>query len=285
MNPKSLVIQYLDEAHSLELALVTNLAAHGAMTPAGTYKTLLDRHRKTTQGHADAIERRLAELGEDTGKSVVAKGAGLVRDAVGQALVLTKGPIDMVRGTGLNEKLVKNAKDEVTTEAQEIATYDALEAVAKAAGDEKTAKLAADHRADEEAMLEALRTEIPKLAMGDVKERTSGPVATAPSTSSSTSAASRSTTPRSRSGRATSSSRSTSGRAASGSRSTATKKAATAKRSSTRKPTSTTKATGTGASSSRAASAKPKATRSTKAKPAGTTKAKSTGTRPAKPKS
>jgi ferritin-like metal-binding protein YciE len=193
MNPKDLVLQYLSEAHALELALVTNLNAHSAMTPRGTYRTLLERHRDTTQGHADALEKRINELGEDVGRGIVTKATDLARDAVGQAIVLTKGPIDMVRGTGVSEKLLKNAKDEVTTEAQEIATYDALEAAAKAAGDEPTAKLAAAHRADEEKMLEALRREIPKLALGDVKERTDGPVVS-PSTTrrtSSTTAAKR----------------------------------------------------------------------------------------------
>lgn len=223
MDPKNLVLQYLTEAHALETALVTNLGAHASMTPNGTYKTLLDRHRKTTEGHAKAIEQRINELGDDLGKSVVTKAMELARDAVGQALVLTKGPIDMVRGTGVNEKLLKNAKDEVTTEAQEIATYDALEAAAKAAGDDKTAKLARDHRKDEESMLEALRKEIPKLALADVKERTDGPVKT--------------TTSRSSSGRTTSS-RSTS------TRSTSTrKKAGTAKKSTSTRAKSTASTT------------------------------------------
>jgi ferritin-like metal-binding protein YciE len=230
MTQKELVLQYLSEAHALETALVTNLGAHSGMTPNGTYKTLLERHRKTTQEHAEAVERRINELGEDCDRGFVAKAAELARDAVGQALVLTKGPIDMVRGTGANEKLLKNAKDEVTTEAQEIATYDALEAAAVAAGDEETAKLARAHRKDEEAMLEALRKEIPKLALADVKERTDGPVKT--------------TTSRSSSGRSTSSSSKSSS-----SRSTATKKAGTAKRSTTRSTSSSSSSKSTGSKS------------------------------------
>ena len=220
MTPKELVLQYLSEAHALETALVTNLAAHESMTPNGTYKTLLDRHRQTTQEHAAAVEKRINQLGEDCDRGLVAKLAEVARDAVGQALVLTKGPIDMVRGTGVNEKLLKNAKDEVTTEAQEIATYDALEAAAVAAGDDETAKLARAHRKDEEQMLEALRREIPKLTLADVKERAGGPV--------------KSTTTRSSSGRSTSTSRSSS------SRSTATRKAGTAKKSTSSRSKSTT---------------------------------------------
>jgi ferritin-like metal-binding protein YciE len=229
MTQKELVLQYLSEAHALETALVTNLAAHSTMTPSGTYKTLLDRHRKTTEEHAAAVEKRINELGEDCDRGFLAKAAELARDAVGQALVLTKGPIDMVRGSGVNEKLLKNAKDEVTTEAQEIATYDALEAAAVAAGDETTAKLARSHRKDEEAMLEALRTEIPKLTVADVKERASGTIKTASTSSAS------STTSRSSSGRRTST------RSSSTTRKTATKKAGTAKKTTTR---STSKSTG-----------------------------------------
>jgi ferritin-like metal-binding protein YciE len=221
MKPKELVLQYLTEAHALETMLVTNLAAHETMTPNGTYKTLLDRHRKTTQEHAKAVEQRINELGEDLGTGVVQKAAQLARDAVGQALVLTKGPIDMVRGVGVSEKLLKNAKDECTTEAQEIATYDALEAAAIAAGDDKTAKLARDHRKDEERMLEALRREIPKLVTADVKERTDGPVQTTAT------------------GRRTSTTR-----RSSTARKTAAKKAGTAKKSTTaRKSTTTRKST------------------------------------------
>ena len=182
IDPKTLVLQYLDEAHALELMLVTNLTAHASMTPEGRYRTLLENHLKTTQGHAEAIERRRRELGDDSGRGVIATGVGLVRDAVGQAIVLTKGPIDMVRGSGVNEKLLKNAKDECTTEAQEIATYDALEAAARAAGDETTAKLAAAHRKDEESMLSKLRSEIPRLAEADVEERTGQKAKTASST-------------------------------------------------------------------------------------------------------
>lgn len=254
MTQKELVLQYLSEAHALETALVTNLGAHAGMTPSGTYKTLLDRHRKTTEQHAAAIEKRINELGADCDRGFVAKVAEVARDAVGQALVLTKGPIDMVRGSGVNEKLLKNAKDEVTTEAQEIATYDALEAAAVAAGDEETAKLARAHRSDEEAMLEALRNEIPKLAVADVKERAEGTVKNA-----STASSSKSTTSRSSSGRSTSSS--------SGSRSTATRKAGGAKKSTTSKSTSSSsssRSTGSksGGSSSKSSTSKSSSSRS-----------------------
>lgn len=172
MDPRTLVLQYLDEAHATETALVTNLTAHIAMATEGSYRKLLERHLKETREQVEAIDRRRAELGDDGGRGIVAAGAGLVRDAVGQALVLTKGPIDAVRARGSAERMLKNAKDECATEALEIATYDALEATAEAAGDEKTAKLARDHRATEEKTLAALREEIPGLARAVLEDRT-----------------------------------------------------------------------------------------------------------------
>ena len=59
--------------------------------------------------------------------------------------------------------MLKNAKDAAATEALEIATYTSIERLAKVAGDDKTAKLAASIRADEEKMLARILREVPKL--------------------------------------------------------------------------------------------------------------------------
>ena len=68
-----------------------------------------------------------------------------------------------MRGSGGEEKVLKNAKDACATEALEIATYTAIERLARSVGDEQTAKLAASIRADEEKMLERIMRELPKL--------------------------------------------------------------------------------------------------------------------------
>jgi ferritin-like metal-binding protein YciE len=169
---RALVVQYLEEAHATEAALVTTLQAHISMTPAGAYRVLLDRHLAETRQQARAIERRLQELGATGG--VVAAATGLVRTLVGQALALSKAPIDVLRGSGGEEKLLKNAKDECATEALEIATYDALETAAEAVGDGKTARLAAQHRGQEERMLADLRGAIPSLTHAAVLARAGG---------------------------------------------------------------------------------------------------------------
>jgi ferritin-like metal-binding protein YciE len=172
MDPKTLVLQYLDEAHATETALVTNLTAHIAMTSDGSYKNLLERHLEETRSQVKAIDRRRKQLGGKDGRGIVAGAVGLARDAVGQALVLTKGPIDAIRTFDQQERMLKNAKDECATEALEIATYDALEATAVAAGDDETAKLARAHRRQEERMLSDLRKQIARLAKQTFESRT-----------------------------------------------------------------------------------------------------------------
>ena len=62
--------------------------------------------------------------------------------------------------------MLANAKDECASEALEIATYDAIEALAETVGDDEIAALARAHRADEERMLADLRALIPTLTVG-----------------------------------------------------------------------------------------------------------------------
>src|SRR3954447_22185735 len=149
------VEQLLNEAHATEQALITTLQAHLAMTPPGPHRQLIDRHLTETRRHARAVGERLGELGARGG--VLSAGTDLVRTLVGQALALSKGPLDILRGGSLEEKQLKNARDECATEALEIATYDALEALAEASGDRQTARLAARHRSDEERQVAQLR--------------------------------------------------------------------------------------------------------------------------------
>lgn len=68
-----------------------------------------------------------------------------------------------MRGSGGEEKVLKNAKDACATEALEIATYIALEELARQVDDERTAEIAASIRADEEAMLQRIERELPAL--------------------------------------------------------------------------------------------------------------------------
>ena len=88
---------------------------------------------------------------------------GFWEDVLGQALAFSKTPFDLLRGSGGEEKVLKNAKDACATEALEIATYTAIERLARSVDDEETTKLAASILADEEKMLARILREIPKL--------------------------------------------------------------------------------------------------------------------------
>jgi ferritin-like metal-binding protein YciE len=155
------VLQYLDEAHATELALVRVLQSQIAMTPRGSYRDGLERHLDETRDHAARVGARLEELGQH-GNPLTAV-VGVLETVIGQALALGKTPLDLLRGSGGAEKVLKNAKDACATEAFEIATYTALERLARSVGDAATARLAASIRADEERMLERVLREIPQL--------------------------------------------------------------------------------------------------------------------------
>jgi ferritin-like metal-binding protein YciE len=155
------VVQYLNEAHASEMALVRVLQSQIAMTPRGTYRSGLEKHLGETRNHADRVQKRLGELGQ--GGNPLQVLGGVAESVVGQALAFAKTPLDLVRGSGGEEKVLKNAKDACATEALEIATYTSIERLANSVGDEQTAKLAASIRADEEKMLERILREIPKL--------------------------------------------------------------------------------------------------------------------------
>jgi ferritin-like metal-binding protein YciE len=166
------IVQYLDEAHAHERALVSVLTSQIAMTPRGSYRNALETHLRETRDHANRIGRRRKALGGGTGP--LASVVGLAETVVGQALAIGKSPIDMLRGSGGEEKVLKNAKDACATEALEIATYTALERLARVVGDTETADLAASIRADEEKMLERVTREIPKLTDAVVRAEVKG---------------------------------------------------------------------------------------------------------------
>lgn len=164
-----LVQQLLAEAHAAETALVQTLGAHISMTPPGEYRSGLEAHLRETRSHADKVQRRLAELGFK--KNPLQIGVGLAHNLLKNTMSMAKAPVDMIRGKSLEEKLVRNARDEAITEVLEIATYDTIESAASAIGDQETEQLARQIRADEERMLESLRQVLPTLAGGMVREQ------------------------------------------------------------------------------------------------------------------
>src|ERR1700729_3421047 len=169
---KQKVVQYLTEAHASESALVRVLQSQIALTPRGTYRNGLETHLTETRKHADRVSRRLKSL--DRSSNPFMAFLGLWEDLVGQTLALGKTPFDLLRGSSGEEKVLKNAKDACATEALEIATYTAIERLARAVGDVETADLAERILADEERMLQRIMREIPKLTDAVVRAEVKG---------------------------------------------------------------------------------------------------------------
>jgi hypothetical protein len=182
-----------------------------------------------------------------------------------QAVAVAQGPLHAVRGTGQQERMLKNARTEFQDEAEEIATYRAIEALAKGVGDKETAKLARDIQREEKRMADFLGGIIDELALDVVHDEVpvseiNGPGARRAATRTNggaTAAPSRSGGTRSASAAKSGSPRSTS-RAKSGTpRSTSAAKSGSPRSTSASKPASASRSRGSSKPASRAA-AKPK---------------------------
>ncbi|HEX3833040.1 MAG TPA: DUF892 family protein [Solirubrobacteraceae bacterium] len=167
MNASQKIAQYLGEAKASEDALVRVLQSQIAMTPAGSYRSSLEKHLEETRDHSRRLSSRISELAGS--HDPVGLLVGLAEEMVGQTLALAKTPLDLMRGSGGEEKVLKNAKDAAATEALEIATYTAIEQLASLLGDEETAQLARTIRRDEEQMLAVIMREIPPLTAAVVR--------------------------------------------------------------------------------------------------------------------
>src|SRR5687768_4709103 len=88
---------------------------------------LNEAYGKETKAHARTVERRIKQLGGQA-ESVPAPGpvgdaASAVQSVASKAVAAAKGPLHAIRGTGEQEKMLKNAKTEYANEFEEIATY------------------------------------------------------------------------------------------------------------------------------------------------------------------
>src|SRR3954454_10005576 len=173
------LIQYLNEAYGTEKELETALQAHIRMTKRPPYKKRLQDHLKETKAQAKGLERRIKALGGKAersapvpvpGPAAAVEATAAVTAAATKAMAAAKGPVHALRGTGEAEKQLKNAKDELWNEYEEIGNYTAIEALADSLNDSETAKLAREYRRQEERMATFLLKLIPQLTKAVVTE-------------------------------------------------------------------------------------------------------------------
>jgi ferritin-like metal-binding protein YciE len=169
------LVQYLNEAYGVERRLETALEAHIGMATRAPYRKRLREHLVETKRHAREVKQRIKELGgvaetvSAPGPAPVAEAAQAVLSGAQKAVALAQGPMHALRGTGGEEKQLKNAKTEYASESEEIATYAAIETFAETLGDKETQRLARAIRREEERMRAFLEREIPRLTKAVAK--------------------------------------------------------------------------------------------------------------------
>src|SRR5215210_6636910 len=138
-NLQKKLVEYVDDAYAMEQNVSTMLTSMISTTDDPQITEMLEHHKQQTEEHARRLRERLDAMGAGTSTTKAVGGLGAA---------LFKGVGDMAR----TDKPGKNARDGYMTEHMEIAAYQLLERLADRAGDQQTAEVARQNRADEEAM-------------------------------------------------------------------------------------------------------------------------------------
>jgi ferritin-like metal-binding protein YciE len=145
------------------------------MTTRTAYKQRLRKHLTETKRHGREVAKRVKQLG-GTAEAIDLPGPDALGDVAQtavagaqRAVALAQGSLHALRGTGEEERQLKNAKSEYAAEAEEIATYSAIIALAEALGDKDSARLARAILREEEQMRAFLEKEIPRLTQAVAK--------------------------------------------------------------------------------------------------------------------
>lgn len=149
MTQQKSVIDWLKDAHAMEMGGVTTLSDHAAA--ARDYPEVqakLGEHAEATRRHAELLEGRLERLGE---------GPSSLKEAVGAVFSKVAG----VANLPASDTVVKNALGDFAAENFEIASYRSLVAAAEAVGDGETVSVCEQILRDEEAMAGWLEAQIP----------------------------------------------------------------------------------------------------------------------------
>jgi ferritin-like metal-binding protein YciE len=140
---KGQLVKHIDEAIAMEQNVLRMLDSMVQTTDDDEIKEDLRLHKVETEAQIDRLNERLEAHGA---------APSMAREAGGIAQALMKSALDAVRP----EKAGRNARDAYAAEHLEIASYQLLERIAQRAGDEETAEVARQNRAEEEAMARTL---------------------------------------------------------------------------------------------------------------------------------
>jgi ferritin-like metal-binding protein YciE len=150
--------KHIDEAIAMEQDVLRMLDAMIKTTEDEEIKEELREHKLQTERQSDRLRKRLQAHGAEP---------STVRQAGGILSALMKGVVDVAR----TEKAGRNARDGYATEHMEIASYQLLERIAQRAGDEQTAEVARQNRAEEEEMARKLEQRWDRFAELSLEEQ------------------------------------------------------------------------------------------------------------------
>src|SRR3954466_16342339 len=174
----AVLVKYLNEAYGKEKQLEQNLTV--LIARAQNHKSLkkgFQDHLKVTKNQSRGLQQRIKALG---GKAEIAPDlpgpdrltevASSATNLANRAVAMAKGPVQLLRGTGEADNMLRNVRDAFWNEAEEIAHYNVIEAVAGKLNDKETARLAKQFRREEERMQTFLERELNKLVTQVVRD-------------------------------------------------------------------------------------------------------------------
>jgi ferritin-like metal-binding protein YciE len=172
----AVLVKYLNEAFGKEKQLETVLQAQIGRTQNMAIKKKLRAHLTETKAHARNVSSRIKALGGKAdasnlpGPEALGDAVGAVTAIANKAAAAAKGPVQVLRGTGVADNELRNMRDAFWNEAEEIAHYTIIESIAEKLGDRETAKLARAIRREEERMQKFLERQLKTLAGAVIRE-------------------------------------------------------------------------------------------------------------------
>jgi len=146
MTKREQFIQWLGDAHAMEVGIVTTLEKHIADAKGlPKVQTALTKHLRETKRHATEMKKALASLGGSH---------PMVKEGVSKLANLAAGLIT----TSARDTIVKNAIADFATEHFEMACYNSLIQIATALGERKIAATCKAILREEKAMAATLDT-------------------------------------------------------------------------------------------------------------------------------
>ncbi|TJZ93684.1 hypothetical protein [Actinacidiphila oryziradicis] len=158
-----LLVPALRDVRDAQASVVDSFQAHIAVTPAGKYRRILERHIADAQDHVSSIDEHVEQLRPHDPLRDALDG---VRDFAGQATRAARLPFDVAmavpvgalwgRRRAPERQLLKNAEDEYAITAMAVATCRAGESIARETDDAAGAELLGSIRRHDEELLQTL---------------------------------------------------------------------------------------------------------------------------------